>query len=213
MSSTQRRKVRAPEAATVDGARSGNGEVLEMQLEGRLTGCGQGRYARTGGSGKQSISEMMQQHEGYWRVEVRPHRPTDLLWDANGFLAWWHSPSCRLITVAYLTNSFHIYFSLWGETIIIIYTQSTRVIIFSTPLYCTQCLGIEVDDIPSCHFLAGSSLGGVFCSLFTHIQLLPLLFRWPVYWILFFPPKDEKCSVGGKRYYMLLDMQYCIQQK
>lgn len=65
MSSTQRRKVRAPEAATVDSARSGNGEVLEMQLEGRLTGCGQGRYARTGGSGKQSISEMMQQHEEY----------------------------------------------------------------------------------------------------------------------------------------------------
>lgn len=29
----------------------------------------------------------------------------------------------------------------------------------------------------------------------------------------FFPPKDEKCNVGGKRYCMLLDMQYCIQQK
>lgn len=154
MSCTQRRKAQAPEAATVHCARSGNGNVLEMQLERRVTGSSQGKCAGTRGSEKESIYKMVQQHEEYWRVEVRPHKPTDLLWDASDFLAWWHSPSRSLITVAYLTNSFHIYFSLWGETTIIICIQSTMVIIFSTPLSCTQCLDIKVDDIPDCHFLS-----------------------------------------------------------
>lgn len=65
MSCTQRRKVQAPEAATVHGARSGNGKVLEMQLDGRVTGSSQGRCARTRGSEKESISKMKQQHEEY----------------------------------------------------------------------------------------------------------------------------------------------------
>lgn len=98
----------------------GNGEAPEIQLEGRVTGCGWGRQAKAGGRGKGSISKIMPQQEECLKRQRWEHTEQQILYrmPVTSWNSGTHPKKCShicLIAVAFIANSVHIYFSLWGE--------------------------------------------------------------------------------------------------